>query len=307
MAGGGVGEAMLISAAVGGATSAATGGDPLKGALLGAATGGAFHGLAGPATAASGSAAPAAAAPVTPAASGVLNPAGQMTSSMVPSVSSAGAGGGASGIGVLNPAGQMTSSMVPSVSSAGIGGGASTTGAAAQTAGNPMFPELSKFYANNPMTSRIGAGIAGSALGDTARDKEDDEYRGALSDFRYSRSGYTPYRIASGGLMDTAVARRMAGGGHLGAYSDGGQLLKGREADSNGMKDDIPASIEGAQPALLADGEFVIPADVVSGLGNGSTEAGARQLYDMMEKVREARTGRSRQAPEIDADRMMPA
>jgi hypothetical protein len=107
--------------------------------------------------------------------------------------------------------------------------------------------------------------------------------------------------------MDTAVARRMAGGGHLGSYSDGGQLLKGRREDSNGMKDDIPASIEGAQPALLADGEFVVPADVVSGLGNGSTDAGARQLYAMMEKVRAARTGRSKQAPEIDADKMMPA
>ena len=103
--------------------------------------------------------------------------------------------------------------------------------------------------------------------------------------------------------MDTAVARRMAGGG-LGSYSDGGQTLQG---PGDGMSDSIPASIGGAQPARLADGEFVVPADVVSGIGNGSTDAGARQLYSMMDKVREARTGRTRQAPEINPRRMMPA
>jgi hypothetical protein len=171
-----------------------------------------------------------------------------------------------------------------------------------------MFPEIAKLYERNPIAYPAIAGATTSAAFNKIPGlEEEEEYDGALSDFRYSRSGYTPYRAASGGLMDTAVARRMAGGGHLGSYSDGGQLLKGRKEDSNGMKDDIPASIEGAQPALLADGEFVVPADVVSGLGNGSTDAGARQLYAMMEKVRAARTGRSKQAPEIDADKMMPA
>jgi hypothetical protein len=170
------------------------------------------------------------------------------------------------------------------------------------------FPNIAKLYEKYPVAGPAGAGAFSSAMFNKPPGPEEEEkYGGPLSDFRYSRTGYTPYRAASGGLMDTAVARRMAGGGHLGSYSDGGQLLKGREADSNGMKDDIPASIEGSQPALLADGEFVIPADVVSGLGNGSTEAGARELYAMMEKVREARTGRSKQAPEIDADKMMPA
>jgi hypothetical protein len=95
----------------------------------------------------------------------------------------------------------------------------------------------------------------------------------------------------------------MAAGG-LGSYSDGGQMLKG---PGDGMSDDIPASIGDTQPARLADGEFVIPADVVSGLGNGSTEAGARELYAMMDRVREARTGRERQAPEIDAEKYLPA
>jgi hypothetical protein len=104
--------------------------------------------------------------------------------------------------------------------------------------------------------------------------------------------------------MDTMPAKRMAGGGHLGSYSDGGQLLKG---PGDGMSDDIPASIEGEQPALLADGEFVVPADVVSGLGNGSTDAGAEQLYKMLAAVRKARTGREEQAPEIDAEKYLPA
>ena len=100
----------------------------------------------------------------------------------------------------------------------------------------------------------------------------------------------------------------MAAGGlsSLGSYSDGGQLLKG---PGDGMSDDIPAMIEGAEPqkAALADGEFVVPADVVSGLGNGSTEAGSRKLYAMMDRVRMARTGRDQQAPEIAADKYLPA
>ena len=73
------------------------------------------------------------------------------------------------------------------------------------------------------------------------------------------------------------------------------------------MSDDIPANIDGTQEARLADGEFVIPADVVSHLGNGSSEAGSKQLYAMMDRIRQARTGRKRQAPEIDADKYLPA
>jgi hypothetical protein len=80
-----------------------------------------------------------------------------------------------------------------------------------------------------------------------------------------------------------------AGGGvayGLGGYSDGGRLLKG---PGDGVSDSIPAQIGDRQPARLADGEFVIPARIVSELGNGSTEAGARQLYAMMERVQKGR------------------
>jgi hypothetical protein len=91
---------------------------------------------------------------------------------------------------------------------------------------------------------------------------------------------------------------------NLGGYSDGGRMLKG---PGDGMSDSIPATIAGKQPARLADGEFVVPADVVSHLGNGSTDAGAKKLYSMMNKIRKARTGKKKQAPAVKASRYMPA
>jgi hypothetical protein len=95
-----------------------------------------------------------------------------------------------------------------------------------------------------------------------------------------------------------------AAGGSIGGYSDGGRMLKG---PGDGMSDSIPATIGKRQPARLADGEFVVPADVVSHLGNGSTDAGAKKLYAMMNKIRKARTGKKKQAPAVKADRYMPA
>ena len=97
-----------------------------------------------------------------------------------------------------------------------------------------------------------------------------------------------------------------SGGGtsyHLGGYSDGGRLLKG---PGDGMSDEIPATIGHKQPARLADGEFVVPADVVSHLGNGSTDAGAKHLYKMMDKVRTARVGHKKQGKQIKADKFLP-
>ena len=90
----------------------------------------------------------------------------------------------------------------------------------------------------------------------------------------------------------------------LGSYSDGGRLLKG---PGDGMSDSIPAKIGKKQEARLAEGEFVVPADVVSGLGNGSTDAGAKHLYKMMDKVRHARTGRKAQGKQIKAEKYLPA
>jgi len=100
----------------------------------------------------------------------------------------------------------------------------------------------------------------------------------------------------------------MAGGGLAGLYdyAAGGRLLNG---PGDGMSDSIPAVIQGPKPqrAALADGEFVVPADVVSHLGNGSTKAGAKKLYTMLDNVRRARTGRVKQARAINPNRFVPA
>jgi hypothetical protein len=86
-------------------------------------------------------------------------------------------------------------------------------------------------------------------------------------------------------------------------------LKKGRflQGPGDGMSDSIPATINGTQPARLTDGEFVVPADVVSHLGNGSSKAGAEKLHAMMDRIRKVRTGKKRQAHEVKAERFMPA
>ena len=75
---------------------------------------------------------------------------------------------------------------------------------------------------------------------------------------------------------------------------------------TDGMADEIPAMIDGEQPAMLSDGEFVIPADVVSHLGNGNSDAGAKELEGMMDGIRMARTGTKKQAPEVDPQDFLP-
>jgi hypothetical protein len=108
-----------------------------------------------------------------------------------------------------------------------------------------------------------------------------------------------------GGMMGYAVG---GGLGSLGSYSDGGRLLKG---PGDGVSDSIPATIgRKQQPARLADGEFVIPARIVSELGNGSTDAGAKKLYAMMDRVQRARgktTGKNKVAANSRSDKYLPA
>jgi hypothetical protein len=95
--------------------------------------------------------------------------------------------------------------------------------------------------------------------------------------------------------------------GDLGGYSDGGRMLKG---PGDGVSDDIPATINDKQPARLADGEFVIPARIVSELGNGSTDAGAKRLYAMMDRIQEGRkktVGKGKVAVDSKAKKHLPA
>jgi hypothetical protein len=113
--------------------------------------------------------------------------------------------------------------------------------------------------------------------------------------------------MSKGALKDIygeMASQNLAKGGQLGGYSDGGRMLKG---PGDGMSDSIPGVIANKQPARLADGEFVVPADVVSHLGNGSTDAGAKQLYAMMNRVRKARTGNSKQGKQIKPAKHMAA
>lgn len=106
----------------------------------------------------------------------------------------------------------------------------------------------------------------------------------------------------------TGIGPQFASGGisNLGGYSDGGRLLKG---PGDGVSDDIPAQIGERQPARLADGEFVVPARIVSEIGNGSTEAGARKLYAMMDRVQKARRksmGKGKHAVDSKAEKLLP-
>ena len=192
---------------------------------------------------------------------------------------------------------------------------------AAPAAGTPasFYTDPMKYMGEHKFLAGA-SGLAG-AMGGREDPYAPEEYNGPLKRFRLSSDyrGVTPY--AEGGITDLAAggydrmvgeepmySSNMAKGGisDLGSYSDyarGGRMLKG---PGDGMSDSIPASIGGKRPARLATEEFVVPADVVSHLGNGSSDAGAKQLYAMMDKVRTARTGRKSQGKEIDPRKYMP-
>jgi len=131
---------------------------------------------------------------------------------------------------------------------------------------------------------------------------QDDGTYAAGNGKRYDATGKE--LAAGGGMMGYALG----GLGTLGGYSDGGRLLKG---PGDGVSDSIPATIGAKQqPARLADGEFVVPARIVSELGNGSTDAGAKKLYAMMDRVQKARgktTGKNKVAANSRADKYLPA
>jgi hypothetical protein len=112
---------------------------------------------------------------------------------------------------------------------------------------------------------------------------------GAAKKVIRSPSGVRFEKAAQGGVMSLGMAQ--------GRYLDG---------HSDGMADKVPAHIEGKRPAALSDGEFVIPADVVSHLGNGNSNAGAKRLYEMMDRIRGARTGNTKQGKQINPNKFLP-
>jgi hypothetical protein len=383
MAMGGVGEAALLGAVMGGGSALLTGGDPLKGALMGTLTGGAGAGISG----ALGSAVAPAVAPgvIAPAiapeiATAALAPEIAVTSQVAPVISPAAStlpnfptsatpippyvaqptGGGISDLLSKNsdliarvpnfnsdliarvPNFEDIPSVISPATSQSYGnvlGGGSTAltrgtippiaAAPAAPSGLPSkdetFSQGMKKFTDSPIESikrspftAAGSALAGANAGKKKKEEE-EEYSGPLSRFKYNPDKYRPSSYADGGITNLGYGgydqmvgeepmymSNMARGGiaDLGSYSDGGRMLKG---PGDGMSDSIPANIAGKRPARLADGEFVIPADVVSHLGNGSTDAGAKQLYAMMAKVRKARTGSKAQGREINPRQYMAA
>ena len=170
------------------------------------------------------------------------------------------------------------------------------TGAPAPEAGGikELFNQGLDYAKKNPLTTAMFANTAYNYL-NPVKPYEKEKYKPTFKPGLYT--GYqpvqpTPYQpnYAHGGLAD------------LGGYSDGGRMLKG---PGDGMSDDIPATIANKQPARLANEEFVVPADVVSHLGNGSSEAGAKVLYKMMDRVRQARTGNKKQGKQINPEKYL--
>jgi hypothetical protein len=157
-----------------------------------------------------------------------------------------------------------------------------------------MVDEAPAYERSSPMLMAEGgiAGMLEDAKAQGYTPMEYDQIYGRGNALQEMQAAMKRAKYASGGISS------------LGGYSDGGRMLKG---PGDGMSDSIPGVIANKQPARLADGEFVVPADVVSHLGNGSTDAGAKQLYAMMDKVRKARTGKKKQAPAVKANRYMPA
>lgn len=172
----------------------------------------------------------------------------------------------------------------------------------------------------DPSRFRPGAGIKTLAAGGqstrpqlTAKAKlaAMDPYNRAIAELNnaaYNARMPVGMKAPAGAVSQMGQFQLAAGGvSHLGDYSDGGRLLKG---PGDGVSDSIPATIGNKQPARLADGEFVVPARIVSELGNGSTDAGARQLYAMMDRIQKARgktTGKGKVAKNTRADKYLPA
>jgi hypothetical protein len=189
--------------------------------------------------------------------------------------------------------------------------------------------------ASNPMTA-AGIAYGGYTAYQTKKELEDakreadrilaDQANRKKEEVEWAQSVLRDYPYNYQRLTEEDVRRErgMAMGGRINSYDDemgrddgmmqGGiaALAKGGlpprylRGGGDGMSDSIRARIGGKQEARLADGEFVVPADVVSHLGNGSSNAGAKKLYAMMDRVRKSRTGKTRQAPEVNTRKMMP-
>ena len=211
--------------------------------------------------------------------------------------------------GAFSDAGPSPGSSAPGAVG-GYGGNAQAGAAAAAGTVGGYGPGTPGF--NGGMVGGIpsGSGISADGGGDAAGGGGGGrgEGGGAATGGRGGDASGGGDRGTRGGFADGGIMALASGGmGNLGGYSDGGRLLRG---PGDGVSDSIPATIGKGQPARLADGEFVVPARIVSELGNGSTEAGAKQLYAMMARIQAGRaktTGKNKVATNSKAARHLPA
>ena len=223
--------------------------------------------------------------------------------------------GAAGGLGSMpnamaNPSGpQMASnalmggSRIPSAATAGAGTGITSGQAFKNMVSNPgqtlaNYGGGDKFKGAAKLGSLGLPAVAGAMV---------PEYNANPDDNPMSK--YDPNRRLNVG-MSTGIQNALKRDSKLRLNQPFAQFAEGGYLETNmgdGMSDDIPSSIDGEQPAALSENEFVIPADVVSHLGNGSSDAGAEQLYAMMDRVRKARTGNEKQGREIMPQEYMPA
>lgn len=214
-------------------------------------------------------------------------------------------GAGIQGISNAVTGRPITEGMGTSALAGGIGG-AAATGLASQAGQPAMMGKLGQFAAEHPMITSGGIGLLATPMvgGFTGLDEQNTvpTPQGIKPNFnKFNANAYHRTAYAHGGDVPPS------GISTLGDYSDGGRLLKG---PGDGVSDDIPAVVGGREPARLAEGEFVIPARIVSELGNGSTDAGAKQLYAMMDRVQSARhrtMGKGKFSEDTHASRLLPA
>jgi hypothetical protein len=307
---GGVGSSLAgLQTGVGGATAATSGG---LGLAQGATTGlnaGAQFGLSGaPLGGTLGQAAALSPTALTPGASYALAPQALSPMTQAP--------------GMLSTMGQGVNALGTEAGRTAFLGNAASKGVAATGVGGTSGLLKSGMAAALPMMQpdEMKPYEGGGANYEYTYDPNTSSYTRVPVGTR-DKMGKTPSYYAVGGPIEEMSDRNqmetmMANGGqmfarggmsHLGDYSDGGRLLKG---PGDGVSDSIPATIANKRPARLADGEFVVPARIVSELGNGSTEAGARKLYAMMDRVQKARgktTGKNRVAVNSRAEKLLPA
>jgi hypothetical protein len=175
--------------------------------------------------------------------------------------------------------------------------------------------EIEWYYKHSPQimnelaTNPNGKQIANKIYTDFVRPAYESIKKGRIEQAHTYLKKMVAFIRKTTNLAEGGMANEYATGGlsDLGGYSDGGRLLRG---PGDGVSDSIPAVIGKRQPARLADGEFVIPARIVSEIGNGSTEAGARKLYAMMDRIQRARSktvGKGKVAKNTRTEKYLPA